>query len=52
MFGRNKQSVLLVTTCTCLGKACIVTLCGGAAPCGAPVRARNAKHAVPPSAFG
>ncbi len=30
----------------------MVTLCGGAAPRGAPVRAINAKHAVPPSAFG
>jgi hypothetical protein len=29
-----------------------VTLCGGAAPRGAPVRAMHAKHAVPPSASG
>jgi hypothetical protein len=34
------------------GQACIVTLCGGAAPRGAPVRAMDAKHAVPPSASG
>src|SRR5689334_16416967 len=33
-------------------QACIVTLCGGAAPRGAPVRAMYAKHAVPPSASG
>src|SRR6266568_5454202 len=33
-------------------QACIVTLCGGAAPRGAPVRAMHAKHAVPPSASG
>jgi hypothetical protein len=33
-------------------KDCIVTLCGGAAPRGAPVRAMYAKHAVPPSASG
>jgi hypothetical protein len=30
--------------------ACIVTLCGGAAPRGAPVREWSARHAVPPSA--
>src|SRR5436305_14990259 len=33
-------------------QACIVTLCGGAAPRGAPVRAMHAKRAVPPSPSG
>ncbi len=30
----------------------MVTLCGGVAPRGAPVRAMHAKPAVPPSASG
>src|SRR6201999_3708302 len=33
-------------------RPCIVTPCGGAAPRGAPVRAKSARHAVPPSAYG
>jgi hypothetical protein len=33
-------------------RPCIVTPCGGAAPRGAPVRAKTARHAVPPSACG
>ncbi len=33
-------------------RPCIVTPCGGAAPRGAPVRAKPARHAVPPSACG
>src|SRR5260370_26362287 len=48
---RQKQTVCLIGHDLYMyGQACIVTLCGGAAPRGAPVRAMHAKHAVPPSA--
>ena len=53
--GRNPQKLTLCLTDHDLymnRQACIVTLCGGAAPCGAPVRTMYAKRAVPPSASG
>jgi len=51
-FGGNKTLCLAGHDLYMYGQACIVTLCGGAAPRGAPVRAMYAKHAVPPSASG
>ena len=50
---RQKQTLCLADHDLYMDEqACIVTLCGGAAPRGAPVRAMHAKHAVPPSASG